>query len=113
MENTTKGIEKNKVEDKTKEKNIESKENKEVQTTESKQENQKQESKVSDNKAEAKNEQGASKPANKDFLFADGYTMENVTQVAQDYLKSSGHAGECTPIKDNEGIYLGMRVVFY
>ena len=53
------------------------------------------------------------KPANKDFLFTDGYTMENVTQIAQDYLKSSGYAGECIPIKDEEGIYLGMRVTFY
>lgn len=53
------------------------------------------------------------KPANRDFLFTDGYTMENVIQEAQDYLKASGHAGECIPIKDDEGIYLGMRVTFY
>ena len=53
------------------------------------------------------------KPANRDFLFTDGYTMENVIQAAQDYLKASGHAGECIPIKDDEGIYLGMRVTFY
>lgn len=54
-----------------------------------------------------------SKPANKDFLFTDGYNMDNVTQAAQDYLKSSGYAGECIPLKDNEGIYIGMRVIFY
>ena len=53
------------------------------------------------------------KPVNKDFLFTDGYTMENVTQIAQDYLKSSGYAGECIPIKDEDGVYLGMRVTFY
>lgn len=53
------------------------------------------------------------KPANKDFLFTDGYTMENVTQAAQEYLKSYNCSGECVPIKDNEGIYLGMRVIFY
>ena len=53
------------------------------------------------------------KPANKDFLFTDGYTMENVTQAAQDYLKSYDFSGECVPIKDNEGVYLGMRVIFY
>lgn len=58
-------------------------------------------------------EQNKTKPANKDFLFVDGYTMDNVTQVAQDYLKSSGYAGECIPLKDNEGIYIGMRVIFY
>lgn len=53
------------------------------------------------------------KPANKDFLFIDGYNMDNVTQAAQQYLKSSGYAGECIPLKDNEGVYIGMRVVFY
>jgi len=53
------------------------------------------------------------KPANKDFLFIDGYNMENVIQVAQDYLKSSGCAGECVPLKDEDGIYIGMRVIFY
>lgn len=53
------------------------------------------------------------KPANKDFLFIDGYNMDNVTQAAQQYLKASGYAGECIPLKDNEGIYIGMRVVFY
>ena len=39
--------------------------------------------------------------------------MDNVTQVAQDYLKSYDFSGECVPIKDNEGVYLGMRVIFY
>lgn len=53
------------------------------------------------------------KPSNKDFLFTDGYTMENVTSAAHEYLKSSGYAGECIPLKDNEGIYIGMRVIFY
>ena len=62
---------------------------------------------------EQKTEKTTSKPSNKDFLFTDGYTMENVTQAAQDYLTSSGYAGECVPIQDNEGVYLGMRVTFY
>lgn len=53
------------------------------------------------------------KPSNKDFLFKDGYTMDNVTEEAQKYLKSSGYAGECIPLKDNEGVYIGMRVIFY
>lgn len=60
-----------------------------------------------------KGETKPNKPPNKDFLFKDGYNMENVSQVAQDYLKSSGYAGECIPLKDNEGVYIGMRVVFY
>lgn len=53
------------------------------------------------------------KPTNKDFLFTDGYTMENVTQAAESYLKSFNASGECIPIKDSEGVYLGMRVIFY
>lgn len=68
-----------------------------------------QQTKVKTNSEKITNE----KPANKDFLFTDGYTMDNVTQAAQNYLKSSGRAGECIPIQDNEGIYLGMRVIFY
>lgn len=67
----------------------------------------------SNEKKEEKPQQVSSKPNNKDFLFTDGYNMENVTQAAQDYLSASGYAGECTPIKDNEGVYLGMRVTFY
>lgn len=55
----------------------------------------------------------AEKPKNKDFLFSDGYTMDNVTQAAQSYLKSSNWSGECIPIKDSDGVYLGMRVIFY
>lgn len=60
-----------------------------------------------------KNENTNTKPANKDFLFADGYTMDNVTQAAEDYLKSFGTSGECIPIKNCEGIYIGMKVIFH
>lgn len=63
--------------------------------------------------SESKEKDTKDKPANKDFLFTDGYTMDNVTQAALDYLKSKDYSGECVPIKDNEGVYLGMRVVFY
>lgn len=66
---------------------------------------------TSSKKEEVKQEKA--KPSNKDFLFTDGYTMDNVTDAARDYLKSSGYAGECIPIQDNEGIYIGMRVIFY
>ena len=66
---------------------------------------------TSSKKEEVKQEKA--KPSNKDFLFADGYTMDNVTDAARDYLKSSGYAGECIPLQDNEGIYIGMRVIFY
>lgn len=63
--------------------------------------------------SEKKIEDTKEKPKNKDFLFTDGYTMDNVTQIAQDYLKSFEFSGECVPIKDNEGVYSGMRVIFY
>lgn len=112
VENATQKTEekKEKTQDETTTKKEESTE---VQKMEVKEEITKQESNSSNKQPETKTEQVSSKPANKDFLFTDGYTMENVTQAAQNYLKSSGHAGECTPIKDNEGIYLGMRVTFY
>lgn len=63
--------------------------------------------------ASKENKTTSQKPSNKDFLFTDGYTMENVTQAAQDYLKAYSYSGECIPLKDNEGVYLGMRVIFY
>lgn len=68
---------------------------------------------IKTNVTSKKDENTKEKAKNKDFLFTDGYTMENVTQAAQDYLKSSGMSGECIPLKDNEGIYIGMRVIFY
>lgn len=63
--------------------------------------------------SESKEKKTNEKPANKDFLFTEGYTMDNVTQAAQDYLQSFSYSGECVPIKDNEGVCLGMRVTFY
>lgn len=112
VENVTQKTEEKKEETKD-ETTTKKEESTEVQKTEGKEETTKQESNSSNKQPETKTGQVSSKPANKDFLFTDGYTMENVTQAAQDYLKSSGYAGECTPIKDNEGIYLGMRVTFY
>lgn len=50
---------------------------------------------------------------NKDFLFKDGYTMSNVSEAATEYLRTSGKAGECVPLKDADGIYIGMRVIIY
>ena len=50
---------------------------------------------------------------NKDFLFKDGYTMSNVSEAATEYLRASGKAGECVPLKDADGIYIGMRVIIY
>lgn len=65
-----------------------------------------------------KKQNTSKKPGNKDnyppkdFLFKDGYTMDNVSDAAYAYLKASGKPGSCVPLKDSEGIYIGMRVVF-
>lgn len=102
--------------------NVEEKQKEQKQTNETpkeeikKEETSKQDTPKKENKqttATKENKTTSQKPSNKDFLFTDGYTMENVTQAAQDYLKSFSYGGECIPIKDNEGIYLGMRVIFY
>lgn len=90
-------------------------------TTNAKEESTNQETKVeakenistSNKKDNNKPKDTNDKPKNKDFLFINGYTMDNVTQAAQDYLKSYNYSGECVPIKDDEGVYLGMRVIFY
>lgn len=102
----------NKKQEKTEETKKET--NTEVQKAEIEKGNKNADNSNSNNKQEEqKTEKTSSKPSSKDFLFTDGYTMENVTQAAQDYLTSSGYAGECTPIQDNDGVYLGMRVTFY
>ena len=104
IENSVESIEQSVIEElvETEEENIEIGKSEEI-----KQENDSS----SDNKQEEIT--NSTKPNNKDFLFTDGYTMENVTQAAQDYLTSSGYAGECIPIQDTDGVYLGMRVIFY
>lgn len=111
IENTTveENVEnQNKVDEQTEEIKQDTKEEKEQQETIDKSKTQVTTSSSNNNEKNTKE-----KPKNKDFLFTDGYTMDNVTQVAQDYLKSYDFSGECVPIKDNEGVYLGMRVIFY
>lgn len=66
-------------------------------------------------KSSSNNSSGGKTSSNypeKEFLFKDGYTMDNVTDAAYAYLKASGKSGRCVPIKNSEGIYLGMRVEF-
>lgn len=84
-----------------------------IQEASKKESNEKEKTKTTTASNENKEKNTKEKPANKDFLFTDGYTMDNVTQAAQDYLKAYDFGGECVPIKDNEGVYLGMRVIFY
>lgn len=60
-----------------------------------------------------KKQQNEKTYSNKDFLFSDGYTMSTVSDAAYNYLKSTGKSGECIPLQDDEGIYIGMRVIIY
>lgn len=53
------------------------------------------------------------KPANRQFLFSDGYTMETVSGACSAALFSSGYAGTCVPLQDANGIYYGMELRFY
>lgn len=111
IENTTveENVEnQNKVDEQTEEIKQDTKEEKEQQETIDKSKTQVTISSSNNNENNTKE-----KPKNKDFLFTDGYTMDNVTQIAQDYLKSYDFSGECVPIKDDDGVYLGMRVIFY
>lgn len=44
------------------------------------------------------------------FLFSDGYTMANVTDACVSELKKYNRTGMCSPIQDENGIYLGMKL---
>lgn len=91
-------------------------ETKEIQNTKKSAKKTNDKNNNSNNKSSSnskKNTNQKNKPQNKDFLFKDGYNINNVSQAAYEYLNSSGFAGECRPIKDDDGIYLGMRVIFY
>jgi len=67
-------------------------------------------------KEESKPEQNTSapsqKPSTKYFLFKDGYTINNVVDACAKELKSYGGSGRCEPITDENGIYLGMKLLY-
>lgn len=44
------------------------------------------------------------------FLFKDGYTMQNVSEACATELKKTNRTGICSPIQDEDGIYLGMKL---
>lgn len=44
------------------------------------------------------------------FLFSDGYTMKNVAEVCATELRKTNKTGMCSPIQDENGIYLGMKL---
>lgn len=44
------------------------------------------------------------------FLFSDGYTITNVADACATELKKLNRTGMCSPLKDDNGIYLGMKL---
>ena len=46
------------------------------------------------------------------FLFEDGYTINNVVDACAKELKSYGGSGRCEPITNENGIYLGMKLLY-
>lgn len=82
-------------------------ENKEVIAQKPKEEAEKQPQKEN-NKNEQKTNNA--EPIIKYFMFSDGYTMDNVVEECAKQLRSSGRSGECQPIQDETGIYLGMKL---
>lgn len=57
----------------------------------------------------------AQKPAytTKDFLFSQGYNMNNVYSACSSELLNSSRAGTCQPLRNSENIMIGMRLTFY
>ena len=57
-----------------------------------------------------KNDNNTSEKIVKYFLFSDGYTMLNVADACASELKKINRTGMCSPIQDENGIYLGMKL---
>lgn len=57
-----------------------------------------------------KNDNNTSEKIVKYFLFSDGYTMLNVSDACATELKKINRTGMCSPIQDENGIYLGMKL---
>ena len=49
-------------------------------------------------------------PENKQFLFSEGYNMENVSGACMAYI--TGYTGGCYPLQNADGIYYGMEARF-
>ena len=43
-------------------------------------------------------------------MFKDGYTMMNVAEKCADELKKTNRKGMCSPLQDENGIYIGMKL---
>ena len=57
-----------------------------------------------------KNDNNTSEKIVKYFLFSDGYTMLNVSDACATELKKINRTGMCSPIQDENVIYLGMKL---
>ncbi|MBP3920134.1 MAG: hypothetical protein J6D28_01050 [Bacilli bacterium] len=60
--------------------------------------------------SENNNENKPSSKITKYFLFSDGYTMANVAEICAEELRKTNRTGMCSPIQDENGIYLGMKL---
>jgi len=74
----------------------------------------------SEKKSESVSKDNSIKEQN--FMFGKTYelngknvkcTMQNVQEICTSRLSKSGKSGSCTPIKDSNGIYIGMSLKFY
>lgn len=46
----------------------------------------------------------------RDYLFSAGYDMSTAPSACQADLMASGRSGQCIPLKDADGLYIGMRL---
>ncbi|WP_276930871.1 HYR domain-containing protein [Faecalibaculum rodentium] len=57
-------------------------------------------------------QQSRPKPANKQFLFSDGYNMNTAPSACSAELAASGYPGSCIPMQGSDGLYTGMQLIF-
>lgn len=52
-------------------------------------------------------------PADRDFLFSQGYNMDSVSAACSQALFQANAPGACVPLQSADGLYIGMRLTFY
>lgn len=72
--------------------------------------NEVQNSQIPKQEESTKKDNNTSEKIIKYFLFSDGYTMLNVSDACATELKKINRTGMCSPIQDENGIYLGMKL---
>ncbi len=100
-----------KEEEKHKDKKEESRENNAATVPPQNQDNKKDDSPIKPNEHLPMVE-NKPKPAGKEYLFSDGWDMSSAPNQCQIDLQNSGISGSCIPIQDDNGIYLGMKLIF-